>query len=376
MVDIGDKVVITKLSGKVLEEPQVATVDCVGGSWFGIEVAINGDDVVLKDNRIDEWHKADSTDSESNIERVKVGTNIIVTRVNGIKLMRPRKVSVVDVSIPIIQIHPEVNGESLLHAGTQDMDDWYIAEDDKEEESNLPEVGDRIIVTRLNGDDLYEPALVASNESSGLVKIYLTDLFDTAYLQVSGEYSDEWFHEEDLEEIEETPKVGQLVKVDSGGSTDYGEVIETDVTEAGEYEFKVKTSASSKSYKLNQVDSVETYKGDEDKIMPNYIELASGGMTFSEFAGEDITEESLNFRPYDDKVNHPSHYNRYSREVIESIKGLCTPDEFRGYLKGNIIKYSARYSGKDGIQDIDKLAKYTQFLKEFEIEQAELSEEE
>lgn len=123
------------------------------------------------------------------------------------------------------------------------------------------------------------------------------------------------------------------------------------------------------------------YKADEDsddeyKIMPNYVELASGGMTFSEFAGEDITEESLNFRPYDDKVNHPSHYNKYSREVIESIKGLCTPEEFRGYLKGNIIKYSARYSDKDGVQDIDKLAKYTQFLKEFELEQAELSEEE
>ena len=83
-----------------------------------------------------------------------------------------------------------------------------------------------------------------------------------------------------------------------------------------------------------------------------------------------ITAESLNFEeaPKSDAVNHPSHYNRYSREVIESIKGLCTPEEFRGYLKGNIIKYSARYPDKGGIQDIDKLAKYTQFLKEFEIE--------
>lgn len=248
MVNIGDKVVVTKLNGEELESPRIATVSDVGNTWFEIHEVINGDNIVMKDSSVDYWSIAES--------------------------------------------------------------------------------------------------------------------------------SDEWFLVKDLEETDSTPKVGQKVKVDCGGFVEYGEVVETDVSDAGEYEFKVKSETSSTTYKLNQVDSVEAYKGDEDKIMPNYIELASGGMTFSEFAGEDITEESLNFRPYDDKVNHPSHYNRYSREVIESIKGLCTPDEFRGYLKGNIIKYSARYSGKDGVQDIDKLAKYTQFLKEFEIEQAELNEEE
>ena len=307
MVNIGDKVVISKLSGRVLEEPQVATVKDVGESWFEIEEAINGDDVVLRNSKIDEW---------------------------------------------------------------------CLVEEYEKEFSNIPEAGDRIIVTKLNGDDLYEPALVAKRESPSLVKIYLTDLFDVDYLRVSGEDADEWFLVKDLVKTDSTPKVGQLVKVDCQGQTKYGEVVGTDVSDAGEYEFMVKSGDSSKIYKLNQVDSVETYKGDEDKIMPNYLQLASQGMTFSEFAGEAITEESLNFRPYDDKVNHPNHYNKYSREVIESIKGLCTPDEFRGYLKGNIIKYSARYSDKDGIQDIDKLAKYTQFLKEFELEMAELSEEE
>lgn len=308
MINIGDKVVITKLSGKVLKTPQVATVKNVGESLFEIQEEINRENVVFIDNKTDEWR---------------------------------------------------------------------LVEGNEVENRGIPEVGDRIVVTRLNGDVLYEPALVASRETSyGLVKIYLTDLFKTEYLQVSGEYADEWFLVKDLEKIESTPKVGQIVKVECHGQTKYGEVVETDVSDAGEYEFKVMSGDSSKTFKLNQVDSIESYEGEEDIIMPNYIQLASQGMTFSEFAGEEITEESLNFRPYDDKVNHPSHYNRYSREVIESIKGLCTPDEFRGYLKGNIIKYSARYSGKDGIQDIDKLAKYTQFLKEFELEQVELNEEE
>lgn len=245
MVNIGDKVVITKLSGSVLEAPHIATVVEVGETWFEFEEEIKGENIVLKYNKVDEWS--------------------------------------------------------------------LVEEEANEEKGRKP----------------------------------LT-----------------------------TPKVGQLVRVDCQGQTKYGEVVGTDVSDAGEYEFMVNSGDSSKIYKLNQVDSVETYKGDEDKIMPNYLQLASQGMTFSEFAGEKITAKSLNFRPYDDKVNHPNHYNKYSREVIESIKGLCTPDEFRGYLKGNIIKYSARYSDKDGIQDIDKLAKYTQFLKEFELEMIELNEEE
>src|SRR5699024_6270780 len=66
------------------------------------------------------------------------------------------------------------------------------------------------------------------------------------------------------EETYSTPKVGQKVKVDCCGFVEYGEVVETDVSDAGEYEFKVKSETSSTTYKLNQVDSVEAYKGDED----------------------------------------------------------------------------------------------------------------
>ena len=313
MVNIGDKVVITKLNGIVLETPQVATVEDVDELWFDIEEEIDGEFTVFKDDSRDVWHIADSPDYLIDVEKVKQGSSVIVTRVNGIKLTKPRKVTIVDVDLPLIEVYPDIKGETLLYARGQSSDAWHLVDEVKEEKGIMPTT---------------------------------------------------------------TPKEGQLVKVVCDGLSEYGEVVETDVSDAGEYEFKVKSGESSKTYKLNQVDSVETYKEDEDKIMPNYIQLASQGMTFSEFAGEKITEESLNFRPYDDKVNHPNHYNKYSREVIESIKGLCTPDEFRGYLKGNIIKYSARYSDKDGIQDIDKLAKYTQFLKEFELEQAELSEEE
>ena len=70
--------------------------------------------------------------------------------------------------------------------------------------------------------------------------------------------------------------------------------------------------------------------------------------------------------PTHDTVNHPSHYNKYEREVIDSIRGLCTEDEYRGYLKGNQIKYLARYQEKNGLEDLRKHRWYADALIEFE----------
>lgn len=43
-----------------------------------------------------------------------------------------------------------------------------------------------------------------------------------------------------------------------------------------------------------------------------------------------------------DNVNHPSHYTSGGIECIEYIKQVLTPEEFRGYLRGCIIKYNHR----------------------------------
>jgi hypothetical protein len=39
-----------------------------------------------------------------------------------------------------------------------------------------------------------------------------------------------------------------------------------------------------------------------------------------------------------DKVNKPAHYQG-SIECIDAIESAMTKEAFRGYLKGNIIKY-------------------------------------
>ena len=48
----------------------------------------------------------------------------------------------------------------------------------------------------------------------------------------------------------------------------------------------------------------------------------------------------------EDQINHPQHYNMTAFEAIDIIKASMTSEEFRGYLKGNILKYLIRYNHK------------------------------
>lgn len=59
-----------------------------------------------------------------------------------------------------------------------------------------------------------------------------------------------------------------------------------------------------------------------------------------------------------EEVNSPEHYKRKSLECIEAIKAALTPIEFRGYLKGNIIKYTWREKDKGQLKDIKKAVWY------------------
>ena len=67
-----------------------------------------------------------------------------------------------------------------------------------------------------------------------------------------------------------------------------------------------------------------------------------------------------------DMVNHPPHYKREGGvECIEAIRSALTPDEYRGYLKGNCIKYVWRERFRKGLQDVHKLGWYGAELARF-----------
>lgn len=48
----------------------------------------------------------------------------------------------------------------------------------------------------------------------------------------------------------------------------------------------------------------------------------------------------------DDPVNQPDHYTVGGVEAIGIIKAKLTPEEYRGYLKGNMLKYLMRANYK------------------------------
>jgi hypothetical protein len=55
---------------------------------------------------------------------------------------------------------------------------------------------------------------------------------------------------------------------------------------------------------------------------------------------------------YNDPIN-PDHYKN-AVETIDAIEASMTPEAFRGYLKGNVIKYVTRYEKKNGVEDLKK----------------------
>ncbi len=59
-----------------------------------------------------------------------------------------------------------------------------------------------------------------------------------------------------------------------------------------------------------------------------------------------------------DNVNHPSHYTDGGIECIEAIEAQLTPEEYRGYLKGNVAKYVWREQHKGGIESLKKAQWY------------------
>ena len=74
----------------------------------------------------------------------------------------------------------------------------------------------------------------------------------------------------------------------------------------------------------------------------------------------------------EDVVNNPDHYNTGNVECIEAIEESMTPEAFRGYLKGNCMKYLWRYSYKGKpVEDLQKAQWYLAKLLQEELFEAE-----
>lgn len=76
--------------------------------------------------------------------------------------------------------------------------------------------------------------------------------------------------------------------------------------------------------------------------------------------GEVLPEEK-------DNIN-PEHYKIGGIDAIDYVRAKLTPEEYRGYLKGNIIKYISREKHKNGAEDCKKAKWFSDELVRFDEE--------
>ena len=66
-----------------------------------------------------------------------------------------------------------------------------------------------------------------------------------------------------------------------------------------------------------------------------------------------------------DMVNHPPHYKLSNgMESIDVIRAVLTPEEYRGWCKGNALKYQFRAGKKDPTKLVQDYEKTQWFLQE------------
>ena len=66
-----------------------------------------------------------------------------------------------------------------------------------------------------------------------------------------------------------------------------------------------------------------------------------------------------------DDVNSPAHYQGdHGIECIQGISAQMSDAEYRGYLRGNVVKYVWRYQQKGGRQSLEKARWYLDRLIE------------
>lgn len=79
--------------------------------------------------------------------------------------------------------------------------------------------------------------------------------------------------------------------------------------------------------------------------------------------GESVTEVKP-MKMMNDAVHHPQHYTLpgLTVESVDVIRAVLTPEEFKGWCKGNALKYSLRAGRKDPAKEVQDLAKAGVFL--------------
>lgn len=111
----------------------------------------------------------------------------------------------------------------------------------------------------------------------------------------------------------------------------------------------------------------------DESLMSVYVEMTQEELDEYIFAEEEDDEVVFTGYPEEedeDVVNNPSHYNTGNIECIEAIEESMSSVAFKGYLKGNAMKYLWRYDYKGKqVEDLRKAGWYLLRLTDIVIEE-------
>lgn len=119
---------------------------------------------------------------------------------------------------------------------------------------------------------------------------------------------------------------------------------------------------------IESEDSLEKWARDLQFLALNTM----AGTKEKEYTTDKLKGKTLNtarnimgFEDVDARVINPKHYNLRDTNMtaIDVIHGALTEEEFRGFCKGNILKYTIRERNKNGDEDIKKVGKYVEYLE-------------
>ena len=123
--------------------------------------------------------------------------------------------------------------------------------------------------------------------------------------------------------------------------------------EALKHEYKAKPKANPTVAVATEEEKAKQYGKIETE--PVVTDMASTGVSVADSKPTDTMN---------DAVHHPQHYTLpgLTVESVDVIRAVLTPEEFKGWCKGNALKYSLRAGRKDPAKEVQDLAKAGVFL--------------
>ena len=109
----------------------------------------------------------------------------------------------------------------------------------------------------------------------------------------------------------------------------------------------------------------ETDKETKNKLMGDYNSYNL--ILLSKLKELEDNDEYYQFIGDDEWMNEPDYYNSNGLSPVDAFKqGLISKEQFKGFIKGNVIKYTTRCDNGKGQfnSDIDKAIHYLEILRE------------